>query len=290
VWEFFWPLITGARLVLARPGGHQDSTYLANLISEQEITTLHFVPSMLQAFLDNPKVAGCHSLQRVVCSGEALSADLQQRFFSLLDCELHNLYGPTEAAVDVTSWACEKKSNRSFVPIGRAIANLQIHIVDPNLQPVPIGVPGELHIAGVGLARGYISRPDLTAERFVPDPFSGEPGARMYRTGDLARYCVGGEIEFLGRIDHQVKIRGFRIELGEIEAALVSDPAVREAVVVAQESQTGDKQLVAYLVPHQEHLAALQTLSDTQSSSSSAQAEKPVQEAFKIFKARRRLS
>ena len=285
VWEFFWPLITGARLVLARPGGHQDSTYLANLISEQEITTLHFVPSMLQAFLDNPKVAGCHSLQRVVCSGEALSADLQQRFFSLLDCELHNLYGPTEAAVDVTSWACEKKSNRSFVPIGRAIANLQIHIVDPNLQRVPIGVPGELYIAGAGLARGYMNRPDLTAERFVPDPFSGEPGARMYRTGDLARYCVGGEIEFLGRIDHQVKIRGFRIELGEIEAALVSDPAVREAVVVAQESQTGDKQLVAYLVPHQEHLAALQTLSDTQSSSSSAQTEKPVQASFNVFKA-----
>ena len=262
VWEFFWPLITGARLVVARPGGHQDSTYLANLIAEQEITTLHFVPSMLQAFLDNPKVAGCHSLRRVVCSGEALSADLQQRFFNVLDCELHNLYGPTEAAVDVTYWACEKTSNRSFVPIGRAIANLQMHIVDPNGQRVPIGVPGELHIAGVGLARGYINRPDLTAEKFVPDPFSSEPGARMYRTGDLERYGVAGEIEFLGRMDHQIKLRGFRIELGEIETALVSHSAVREAIVVAQESQTGDKRLVAYVVPHQE--AALQKLSDAQ--------------------------
>jgi amino acid adenylation domain-containing protein/FkbM family methyltransferase len=267
VWEFFWPLITGARLVLARPGGHQDSTYLATLTSEQEITTLHFVPPMLQAFLDNPKVAGCRSLRRVVCSGEVLPAGLQQRFFSLLDCELHNLYGPTEAAVDVTCWACEKKSNRSFVPIGRAIANIQIHIVDSNVQPVPIGVPGELQIAGVGVARGYINRPDLTAEKFVPDPFSNEPGARMYRTGDLARYCVGGEIEFLGRIDHQVKIRGFRIELGEIEVALVSERAVREAVVVTKESPSGDKRLVAYVVPHQEDLAALQTLSDAQSSS-----------------------
>jgi amino acid adenylation domain-containing protein/FkbM family methyltransferase len=270
VWEFFWPLITGARLVVARPGGHQDSTYLATLISEQKITTLHFVPSMLQAFLDNPKVAGCHSLQRVVCSGEALSADLQQRFFSLLDCELHNLYGPTEAAVDVMFWACEKKSNRSFVPIGRAIANMQIHIVDQYMQPVPIGVPGELHIAGVGLARGYFNRPDLTAEKFVSDPFSSEPGARMYRTGDLARYCVGGEIEFLGRMDHQVKIRGFRIELGEIETVLVSHDAVREAIVVAQESQTGDKRLVAYVVPHQEHLASLQPLFDAPGASSSA--------------------
>ncbi|MCA1565778.1 MAG: amino acid adenylation domain-containing protein, partial [Acidobacteria bacterium] len=272
VWEFFWPLITGARLVVARPGGHQDSTYLATLIAGQEITTLHFVPSMLQAFLDNPRVAGCRSLRRVICSGEALSAELQQRFFSLLDSELHNLYGPTEAAVDVTFWACEKESDRPFVPIGRAIANIQIHIVDANLQPVPVGVPGELQIAGIGLARGYVNRPDLTAEKFIPDPFSGEPGARMYRTGDLTRFRAGGEVEFLGRIDHQVKIRGFRIELGEIEAALVSHLAVREAVVIAKESQTGDKRLVAYVAPHQEHLAELQAFTDAAAQSSSASA------------------
>ena len=272
VWEFFWPLMTGARLVVARPGGHQDSTYLATLISEQEITTLHFVPSMLQAFLDSPRVANCRSLKRVICSGEALSAELQQRFFSLLDSELHNLYGPTEAAVDVTYWACEKESERPFVPIGRAIANIKIHIVDANLQPVPVGVPGELQIAGVGLARGYVNRPDLTAEKFIPDPFSRVPGARMYRTGDLTRYRPGGEIEFLGRIDHQVKVRGFRIELGEIEAALISHKAVREAVVIAKESHTGDKRLLAYVVPRQEHLPELQAYTDAAAQSSTTSA------------------
>ena len=257
VWEFFWPLITGARLVVARPGGHQDSAYLAGLISEQGITTLHFVPSMLQVFLDHPGLSGCRSLRRVMCSGETLPIELQRRFFARFDCELHNLYGPTEAAVDVSAWACDPAHDGARVPIGRAIANIQLHIVDALLQAVPLGVPGELYIAGVGLARGYLDRPELTAERFIPNPFAEQPGARMYRTGDLARYLPGGEIEFLGRVDHQVKIRGVRIELGEIEAVLASHSAVRDVVVASNEEASGDKRLIAYIVPTEEAQAGL---------------------------------
>ena len=248
VWEFFWPLLTGARLVVARPGGHRDSAYLVKLISEQQITTLHFVPSMLRVFLEATGLETCGSLRQVMCSGEALPFELQERFFVQLNAELHNLYGPTEAAVDVTFWACERASERRIVPIGRPIANTQIYILDSHLQPVPIGVPGELHIGGVGLARGYLNRPELTAEKFIPDPFSAEADARLYKTGDLARYLPDGNIEYLGRIDHQVKVRGFRIELGEIEAVLSQHPAVREAVVIAREDMQGDKQLVAYVV------------------------------------------
>lgn len=265
VWEFFWPLITGARLVLARPGGHQDSAYLINLIVKERITTLHFVPSMLQAFLENPRVSDCRPLRRVICSGEALSADLERRFFAQLSSELHNLYGPTESAVDVTSWACERETLRARVPIGRPIANIQIHILDGQMQPAPIGVADELHIAGRGLARGYLNRPDLTAEKFIPNPLGVAHGARMYKTGDLARYLPGGEIEFLGRLDHQVKVRGFRIELGEIEAALLTHSAVRKAVVTAKEFGPGDMRLTAYVVPAEEHLASLQYLHDSAS-------------------------
>ena len=262
VWEFFWPLITGARLVLARPGGHQDSAYLVGLIIEERITTLHFVPSMLQAFLENSNVSDCRSVKRVICSGEALSADLERRFFARLGSELHNLYGPTETAVDVTSWVCERGTLRTRVPIGHPIANTQIHILDGQMQPAPIGVTGELHIAGKGLARGYLNRPDLTAEKFIPNPF-GAHGARMYKTGDLARYLPGGEIEFLGRLDHQVKVRGFRIELGEIEAALLTHPAIRKAVVTAKEFAPGDTRLTAYVVPAEGHLAGLHYLRDS---------------------------
>ena len=225
VWEFFWPLLTGATLVVALPGGHKDGAYLANLIRKEKITTIHFVPSMLSAFLEQGELeSSCASLKRVICSGERLPFELQQRFFSLLPAELHNLYGPTEAAVDVTYWACERESRLRTVPIGRPIANTQIHILDQHLQPAPIGVPGELHIGGIGLARGYHNRPELTAEKFIPDPFRSEPGARLYKTGDLARYLPDGAIEYLGRLDHQVKIRGFRIELGEIESVLASSP------------------------------------------------------------------
>lgn len=252
VWEFFWPLLAGARLVIARPDGHRDSAYLVNMINEQKITTLHFVPSMLQMFLDDPGMEGCSSLKRVICSGEALTVALQERFFAKLGAVLHNLYGPTEAAVDVTYWACQRGSSWPTVPIGRPIANTQIYILDPDLQPVPIGVAGELHIGGIGLARGYLNRPELTNQKFIADPFSKQANARMYKTGDLARYLPDGNIEYLGRIDHQVKIRGFRIELGEIESVLSLHPRVRETVVLAREDTPGEKVLAAYVVPSQE--------------------------------------
>ncbi|MES1240893.1 MAG: non-ribosomal peptide synthase/polyketide synthase, partial [Acidobacteriota bacterium] len=239
VWEFFWPLIVGARLVVAVPGGHQDPAYLAETIAREGITTVHFVPSMLRAFLDAPGLERCVDLRRVICSGEALPADLARRFREVLPAELHNLYGPTEAAVDVTAWHC---GDEDPVPIGRPIANTSIHLLDPALRPVPVGVAGGLFIGGVQPARGYHGRPELTAERFIPDLY-GEAGARLYRTGDLARWRPDGAVEYLGRIDHQVKVRGVRIELGEVEAALAALPGVRESVVTVREDA-----LVAHLV------------------------------------------
>jgi amino acid adenylation domain-containing protein len=249
VWEFFWPLLTGARLVVARPLGHHDNAYLADVIAAEGITTIHFVPPMLQVFLEEPELARkCVSLRRVICSGEALPYDLQRRFFNHLDAELHNLYGPTEAAVDVTFWQCERDGDLRVVPIGRPIANTRIYLLDEQLEPVPVGIAGELHIGGVCLARGYLNRTELTGERFIPDPLSREPGARLYKTGDLARYLPDGAIEYVGRIDHQVKLSGVRIELGEIEAAVIEHPSIREAVVLAREDAPGNKRLVAYLV------------------------------------------
>lgn len=250
VWELFWPLMTGAELVLAQPDEHKDGVRLKERIVKQKITTLHFVPPMLQAFLETPGVQACAgTLRRVICSGEALTATVQQQCWTKLPgVALHNLYGPTEAAIDVTVWPCDQKAPADPVPIGRPIANTQIYLLDNRDEPVPIGVPGELYIGGVNVARGYHKRPALTAEKFVPDPFSAEPGRRLYRTGDLARYRADGAIEYLGRLDHQVKIRGVRIELGEIESCLHQHPAVQEAVVVAQESSAGSKRLVGYVV------------------------------------------
>lgn len=248
VWEFFWPLLTGATLVVAGPGGHRDPSYLVKLIQQERITTIHFVPSMLQTFLEAQGVEECRSLKKVFCSGEALLYEVQQRFFERLQAELHNLYGPTEAAVDVTYWTCKKDYGNRIVPIGRPIANTQIVILDGSGEPVPIGVAGELHIGGVNLARGYLHQPDLTAEKFVPNPFSELDTDRLYRTGDLARFLPDGNVEFLGRTDNQVKIRGYRIELGEIEAALEEQPEIKQAVVIAREDKPGDKRLVAYLV------------------------------------------
>ncbi|MGH9823727.1 MAG: non-ribosomal peptide synthetase, partial [Blastocatellia bacterium] len=208
VWELFWPLITGARLVVAKPGGHRDTGYLADTILKQQITTLHFVPSMLAVFLDDPRVKSCRLITRVICSGEELGLELERKFFDLFACGLHNLYGPTEAAVDVTFWQCDRSGLDYRVPIGRPIANTQMYIVDPFEQLSPVGAAGQLLIAGTGVARGYIDRPDMTAERFAPNPFDDSGGSRVYRTGDLARFASGGEIEFLGRTDYQVKVRG----------------------------------------------------------------------------------
>ncbi|MFI9238056.1 non-ribosomal peptide synthase/polyketide synthase [Streptomyces sp. NPDC053079] len=245
VWEFFWPLITGATLVVAAPEGHKDPAYLAGLIQERGVTTAHFVPSMLDVFLAEPAAARCTGLRRVMCSGEALPAELADRFHATVDAELHNLYGPTEASVDVTFWqtAPATDAGGGVVPIGRPVWNTRTYVLDAALRPVPPGVAGELYLAGTQLAHGYLGRPGLTAERFTADPF-GAPGERMYRTGDLARWTRAGVLEFLGRLDDQVKIRGFRIELGEIEAALTRHPSVARAVVVARQNR-----LVAYVVP-----------------------------------------
>ncbi|HEX6289049.1 MAG TPA: amino acid adenylation domain-containing protein, partial [Herpetosiphonaceae bacterium] len=247
VWELFWPLLTGARLVMAQPGGHLDPAYLIDVIKRQQITTLHFVPAMLHVFLEQPDASTCTSVRRIMCSGEALPFELQERCFARLDAALHNLYGPTEAAVDVTFWRCNPHDQRRSVPIGSPVANTQIYLLDAHMQPVPVGVPGELHIGGVQLARGYLGRPALTAERFVPCPFAATPGGRLYKTGDRARYHEDGSIEFLGRSDHQIKLRGYRIELGEIEAVLRQHEAVREAVVLLR-----DERLVAYVVGNED--------------------------------------
>ena len=252
VWELFWPLVTGATLVVARPGGHLDSGYLADLVQQERVTTLHFVPSMLQIFLEEERLGErCISLRRAIASGEALSHDLEQRFLDRMGdrpgAELHNLYGPTEAAIDVTAWRCRRELRREAVPIGRPIANLRAHVQDRNGAPVPAGVAGELTLGGVGLARGYLGRAGLTAERFVPDGTGPGWGERLYRTGDLVRFLPDGDLDFLGRLDHQVKIRGFRIELAEIEAALAAHRAVREAAVVIC-GEAPDLRLAAYVV------------------------------------------
>jgi nonribosomal peptide synthetase DhbF len=247
VWELIWPLMYGARLVMAKPGGHKDPRYLIDLSCKQNISTLQFVPSMLQVFLREPDVERCTSFKRVICIGEALSGALQKEFFERLQCELHNLYGPTEAAIAVTFWACRREdAGAASVPIGRPIWNMQIFILNASLSPVPVGVAGELYIGGVGVARGYLNRPETTAERFVGSPFAS--GERLYRTGDLARWRADGVIEYLGRLDHQVKMRGFRIELGEIEAQLKQHAGVRDAVVVVREDVAGGQRLVAYVV------------------------------------------
>ena len=245
VWELFWPLLAGACLVVARPGGHRDPTYLAQVLRREGITTLHFVPSMLRAFLAEPTVGGCTSVRQVMASGEALPAELRDACLARLPgSELHNLYGPTEAAVDVTHWAC--RAGGGPVPIGRPIANLRTHVLDRDLDPVALGVAGELYLGGAGLARGYHGRPALTAERFLPDPV-GSPGDRLYRTGDLARWRDDGSLDFLGRVDFQVKLRGFRIELGEIESALTAHPEVSAAAVAVRE-EGEEARLVGYVV------------------------------------------
>ncbi|WP_405095979.1 amino acid adenylation domain-containing protein [Micromonospora sp. NBC_01412] len=247
VWELFWPLLSGAELIHAEPDGHRDPEYLARVIQQRGITTVHFVPSMLRAFLAVPDVSACGSLRRVICSGEELTTDLQRRCAELLDAELHNLYGPTEAAVDVSAWHCPPEPDGPSVPIGRPVANVQLYVLDTHRRPTPFGVPGELWIGGVQVARGYLHRPELTAERFVECAVPGLSGGRLYRTGDRARLRADGAVEFLGRTDRQVKIRGHRIELGEVEAALRTHPRVESAVAVIRGAAGGNTRLVGYL-------------------------------------------
>ncbi|BCA53909.1 hypothetical protein W02_10490 [Nitrospira sp. KM1] len=247
VWEFFWPLMVGAELVLAAPGEHKEPARLIDRIVTHQITTLHFVPPMLQALVETAGVERCTSVRQIVCSGETLPAAVVARAQAVLPgATVHNLYGPTEAAIDVTAWRCPVPAP-AVIPIGRPIANTQIYVLDRHIHPVPVGVAGELYIGGEQVGRGYHGRPGLTAERFVPDALGAQPGQRLYRTGDQVRWRVDGTLEYLGRLDHQVKLRGFRIELGEIEAALLAQPGIREAVVVVRTEATGTKRLVGYV-------------------------------------------
>ncbi|RML87484.1 amino acid adenylation domain-containing protein, partial [Pseudomonas savastanoi] len=245
VWECFWPLITGCRLLLAGPGEHRDPHRIAQLVNEHGVTTLHFVPPLLQLFVDEPLAQQCTSLRRLFSGGEALPSELRNRVLEHLPgVQLHNRYGPTETAINVTHWQCQV-SDGLRSPIGRPLGNVLCRVLDSELNPLPRGVAGELCIGGIGLARGYLNRPDLTAERFIADPL-GQPGERLYRTGDLARYRADGNLEFLGRNDSQAKLRGLRLELGEIEARLAEVTGVRDNLVVLREDSVGVPRLVAY--------------------------------------------
>ena len=273
VWEFFAPLLVGGQLVMARPGGHQDGEYLIKAINAHGVTIVQMVPSLLRILLASEGIETCSSLRHVFCGGEPLPLELQERFFHCLNTRLCNLYGPTEAAIDTTYWVCQRGGDRPTVPIGRPIANVKTYVLDFHRQPVPIGVSGELYIGGDGLAMGYLNQPEMTAERFIPDPFSHDATARLYKTGDLVRYLpdtsenkagfspkMRGVLEFLGRLDHQVKIRGFRIELGEIEASLEALPGIETAIVTVWEESPGDKRLAAYMVAASKDVPKLDSL------------------------------
>ena len=279
VWEFFWPLMTGATLVVAEPEGHKDPVYLAETIEREGVTVMHFVPSMLRAFVDGAQELAaerptalhwCESLRHVICSGEALPPDLVARWAEDAEqagcaAQLFNLYGPTEAAVDVTWWPCPTNTldaeALTDVPIGRPVANTRMYVLDAQKRPVPIGVPGDLYIGGIQVGAGYWNRPERTAAAFLPDPFEASfadmpqhPDGQMYQTGDRARWRPDGTLEFLGRTDFQVKVRGLRIELGEIETAMNAEASVQEARVVVREDTPGDQRLTAYVVPNADAL------------------------------------
>lgn len=249
-------MIVGARLVYAKPEGHKDPNYLQELICRENITTLHFVPSMLGVFLQADQIEKCTGIRQVFCSGEALQVEHERRFFEQLPhAQLFNLYGPTEASVDVSYFSCQANSSYRSVPIGKPVANTQLHLLDDNLRPVPVGIVGELYIGGVQLARGYLNREELTQETFISNPFyeQGHPSKRLYKTGDLARYLPDGNIEYIGRVDFQVKVRGLRIELGEIETLIHKHPDVKETVVITKDmaaSNSGQSNvlIIAYVV------------------------------------------
>ena len=247
--EIFCPLLVGAQLIITEPSAHWDSAQFIQLLGEQQITVLDLVPPMLQALLEDERLGACRSLRRFICGGESLSPELRDRLFAQMDVELVNIYGPTEATIGSTSWTCRREDPEYSVPVGRPISNTQVYLLDLHLNPVPIGVPGELYIGGDGLARGYLNRPELTAERFLPNPFSRKTGHLLYKTGDLARYLPDGNIEYLGRSDQQVKVRGYRIELSEIESLLARHPAVQACTILARDDEPEQPKLVAYVVP-----------------------------------------
>jgi amino acid adenylation domain-containing protein len=246
--ELFWPLIAGAQVYLAPPLAQRDPRQIVAIIGEQKISMFGCTPSVLRLMVDQPGFKHSADLRRVNVMGEVLPPALQDQFFSAMpNTELVNIYGPAEASITVAVWTCERRGHRPSVPIGRPQANVEIYILDAGMEPVPIGVAGEIYIGGVALSRGYLNRPELTAERFIPHPFRPQSGERVYRTGDIARYGADGVIEYIGRRDHQLKIRGVRVELGEIEATLDRLAGVKESVVVAYDAG-GEKRVVAYVV------------------------------------------
>ncbi len=249
VLEILAPLFVGGRLVMAKPGGHRDLVYLLQTIIRRQVTVLHLVPSALRMLLQIPELKACQSLRHVFCGGEALPEDLARGFFEALNAELHYVYGPTEVAITSVFYSIPRNQLKEVIPIGRPVANTQAYVLDGHRKPVPIGSPGELHLGGVQVGRGYYNQPGLTAERFIVDPFKSVSGARLYKTGDLVRYLPDGNIQFLGRMDHQVKIRGHRIELGEIESVIRLHPTVLETVVIVREDTPGDRRIVAYVRP-----------------------------------------
>lgn len=249
VWEFYAPLISGGCLYIAEEEGNRDPGYLVEKIKKHSINVLQVVPSMLKLLLEHPDFDECISLKRVYCGGEPLPATSIQAFYRLLDAQLYNLYGPTEATIDVSCWLCKINNESDHVLIGKPISNTSFFVLDDHMNPVPIGVPGELYIGGKGLARGYLNNPSMTALKFIPDPFNESPGERLYRTGDLVRYSADGNLEYIERTDHQIKLRGFRIEPGEIEFTIKSIPGIRDATVLVHKMENGEQQLVAFVVP-----------------------------------------
>ncbi|MBD2108183.1 amino acid adenylation domain-containing protein [Nodosilinea sp. FACHB-13] len=264
VWQIFWPISCGAQIVLPKPGGQRDIAYLVELIAREQVTILALVPSVLKVFLEQTKGAQSTPLRHIFCGGEALPTTLQDLFINKFGAttQLHNVYGPTEASIDATYWTCQPGIETAIAPIGRPIANAEVYVLDEHLQPVATGDSGELYIGGRGLARGYLKRPDLTAERFIPHPYSSDTETRLYKTGDLVRYRYDGNLEFLGRLDSQVKIRGFRIELQEIEVALTQHRSVAECVVLASQSDIENSYLAAYIVTANSHCSTAQELNN----------------------------
>ncbi|HEV2146540.1 MAG TPA: amino acid adenylation domain-containing protein [Longimicrobiaceae bacterium] len=248
VWEFWAPLLAGATLVLAGAEGHRDPVQLLRTVETQGITILQLVPSFLRTVLDEAGLRRRTSLRRLFCGGEALPVELARRAHRVLGAEVVNLYGPTEVCIDATSAVHRGPEAGSTVPIGQAVDNVRAYVLDGRGDPVPVGVPGELYLGGAQLARGYLGRPEGTAERFVPDPFGGWPGARLYRSGDRVRWLAPGMLEYLGRLDEQVKVRGYRVEPGEVEALLRRLDGVRSCAVVVREGEPGERCLVAYVV------------------------------------------